>query len=675
MLIRKFDSSALDSEPEKVLYKDLYPWDEIEDTPFGASLAVIEPGGQTMIHSHDPDETFIIFQGSGTMFVDEESTSVSQGDVIVMPSGSRHTLRNDSESETLMFLSLFWWGDDTDTNSFHMFGEETESDTGSERGRLIFPSPPTSNGPLHVGHLAGPYLMADVIRRHDSLMNRPGSVFLCLTDDHQSYTLGRAEMEESPVAEVCQKYSNHIRNCLSQCSAAPDIMIAPSRDEEYKAAVRQAFQKLFDTGYIEAEEIDVFYCQTCSRSLFDGHVVGYCPHCGHSSLGFACENCCMPNQTVDLMEPECTKCEEFPLTRRENRLVFNIEGAREALGRYHEKLKLPPKLRALSSHFLAAKDLRIPASAPSQWGIPVPVEGYENHVISPWLEIALAGHHLRERVGAHAGVTHTFGYDNAFCYLMSDPAISMALDSRVPLADELVVNEYLSLNDVKMSTGKGHFLSPDILLSHVPIDMVRFYLASVRPEIGQTSCSLRHMSDTLNGLLIGRWQEWLAQLGDRVTNEFFSSAPGYETWSDDHNEFYADLTALNTNARQAYENRRLQRVVKACIDLTTRAAVFGQDQQHLAGLAEYQEHRSTSVALELAAAKLLALFTYPIMPNFGAQLWKVLGHFQPIPEEGWNKQVTLLEPGQRILARAGLCGRRFFPERIDLEDMIEGASP
>ena len=59
------------------------------------------------------------------------------------------------------------------------------------------------------------------------------------------------------------------------------------------------------------------------------------------------------------------------------------------------------------------------------------------------------------------------------------------------------------------------------------------------------------------------------------------------------------------------------------------------------------------------------------MPNFGAQLWKILGNFHPISEEGWSKKVQLLEPGQRILARAGLAGRRLFPESVDLEDMIE----
>ena len=671
MLIRKFDPESLDSEPEKVLYKDLYPWDEIEDTPFGASLAIVEPGGQTMRHSHEPDETFIIFQGKGTMSVDDEERPVNQGDVIVMPSGSQHTIKNDSDTEPLMFLSVFWWGDDTDTHSFHMFGEEDEEGVAASPPRLIMPSPPTSNGPLHVGHLAGPYIMADVIRRFDSLQNRPNSVFLCLTDDHQSYTLSQAEEEGLSVEDTCEKYSNHIRNCLRQCEAEPDILVSPHRNESYQGAVSAAFRRLYESGFIATEEQDVFYCATCDRGLFDGHVVGGCPHCQDNSLGFACESCCMPNQTVDLSEPICTKCESTPEVRKEKRLVLDLEPARNALAQYHNYLKLTPKLRSLSSRYQALESLKVPATAPSTWGIPVPLEGYEGQVISPWIEIGLVNHYLREQVDVYESITHTFGYDNAFCYLMSDPAISLALNQQVPLASELVVNEYLTLDDVKMSTSKGHYLSPDILLSRMPIDLLRFYLAYVRPEVSETTCSLRHMSNTVNGLLIGRWQDWLADLGERVTNEFVSQAPHFEEWSDDHNQFFAELTDISNKARSAYEKRRLQLVARAAINLVDQAVAFGFDQQHLAGLPEYSEHRATSVALELGAARLLALITYPIMPNFASQLWKILGHHYPITEEGWSKQVRLLEPGQRILARAGLAGRRLFPNPVDLEDMIE----
>jgi len=670
MLLRKFDRDNLDSEPEKVLYKDIYPWDEIEDTPFGASMAIIEPGGATMLHSHEPSETFIIFQGSGTISIDGDERPISAGDVVVMLPGMEHSLKNDSDDVPLMFLSLFWWGDDTDTHSFHMFGDEDEDGTEKAPPRIIFPSPPTSNGPLHVGHLAGPYIMADVIRRFDALEKR-NATFICLTDDHQSYTLSQAEDEGKPVTEVAAHYSDQIKNCLGLCQAEPDHFVSAFRDEDYKAAVTEAFKKLYDAGFIQREEQDVFYCAECERELFDGHVVGDCPHCEATSLGFACETCCLPNKTVDLIEPICTKCEKTPEMRKGQRLFFDLEPCRNALGQYHEYVKLTPKLRSLSSKFLAVETWHVPATAPSEWGIPVPVEGFEGQVISPWLEIGLANHYLRSKVGEYSSVTHTFGYDNAFCYLMSDPAVSLALDQQVPLAQELIVNEYLSLNDVKMSTSKGHYLSPEILLGRMPADLLRFYLATVRPEVSETTCSLRHMASMVNGLLVGRWQDWLADLGNTVTNEFMSSAPEFDEWADEHSQFFSELTAFSNRARHGYESRRLQVVAKTAIDLVDRTAAFGLEQSHLAHVQGYEDQRATGVALELAAARLLAIICAPIMPNFGSQLWKILGHHHPMEDEGWSREPKFLPPGQRLLARAGLCAKRLFPQAVNLDDMIE----
>ena len=670
MLLRKFDRDNLDSEPEKVLYKDIYPWDEIEDTPFGASMAIIEPGGATMLHSHEPSETFIIFQGSGTISIDGDERPISAGDVVVMLPGMEHSLKNDSDDVPLMFLSLFWWGDDTDTHSFHMFGDEDEDGAEKAPPRIIFPSPPTSNGPLHVGHLAGPYIMADVIRRFDALEKR-NATFICLTDDHQSYTLSQAEDEGKPVTEVAAHYSDQIKNCLGLCQAEPDHFVSAFRDDDYKAAVTEAFKKLYNAGFIQKEEQDVFYCAECERELFDGHVVGDCPHCEATSLGFACETCCLPNKTVDLVEPICTKCEKTPETRKGQRLFFDLEPCRNALGQYHEYIKLTPKLRSLSSKFLAVETWHVPATAPSEWGIPVPVEGFEGQGISPWLEIGLANHYMRSKVGEYSSVTHTFGYDNAFCYLMSDPAVSLALDQQVPLAQELIVNEYLSLNDVKMSTSKGHYLSPEILLGRMPADLLRFYLATVRPEVSETTCSLRHMASMVNGLLVGRWQDWLADLGNTVTNEFMSSAPEFDEWADEHSQFFSELTAFSNRARHGYESRRLQVVAKTAIDLVDRTAAFGLEQSHLAHVQGYEDQRATGVALELAAARLLAIICAPIMPNFGAQLWKILGHHHPMEDEGWSREPKFLPPGQRLLARAGLCAKRLFPQPVNLDDMIE----
>jgi methionyl-tRNA synthetase len=314
MLIRKFERAQLESEPNKVLFKDLYPWDAIADTPFGASLAVVEGGGSTMLHSHYPAECFFIFSGRGTMTCNGEAGAVSQGDVVYLPPGSHHTLKNDSESEALMFLSLFW-------------NEETEDETpeavAAPQPRLVFPSPPTPNGPLHLGHLSGPYLAADVVRRFDR-MRGLGSKMVMLTDDHQSYTVLKAEYEESTPAETAEKYANQAVELMKAFDAAPDAWLFPSRDEEYRTAVREAFAQLLDAGYVELRETDALFCESCQQYLMDGRAVGDCPYCGTTCRGFLCETCCMPNKTVDLNDAGCLDCDSDAVKKPLTQVWFSL---------------------------------------------------------------------------------------------------------------------------------------------------------------------------------------------------------------------------------------------------------------------------------------------------------------------------------------------------------------
>src|SRR5438067_13624465 len=134
MTIRKFSRAELDTEPHSVLYKDVYPWDAIDTTPFGASVAVIEPKGRTMLHGHQPAETFFSCRGRGTMQIDGRTTEVGPGDVVYLPPRCVHDLRNDA-AEDLVFVSVFWNAPVT-----------AKIDP---TPRLIIPSPPTPNGSLH----------------------------------------------------------------------------------------------------------------------------------------------------------------------------------------------------------------------------------------------------------------------------------------------------------------------------------------------------------------------------------------------------------------------------------------------------------------------------------------------------------------------------------------------
>lgn len=642
MLIRKFDPALLDSEPDRVLFRDLYPWDSIGETPFGASLAVIEGGGSTMLHSHHPAETFFIFAGQGTMTCNGESSVVARGDVVYLPPGSRHTLKNDSEQEQLMFLSVFWDAE----------AEETPTAVlRTPTARLILPSAPTPNGPLHLGHLSGPYLAGDVLRRFDRMKGLDSKVAL-LSDDHQSYAVLKSELEDRPVAEVAHCYAEQMVELMKAFDAAPDAWLFPSRDEEYRAAVKTAFDRLLAEGHLQQRPGEGLYCESCQQWLVDGRAVGDCPHCGATCRGFLCETCCLPNRTVDLNDPGCLDCDSDAVKKPLEQVFFALEPFRAELQQYLGGLRLSPRLLGLVLRMQSLPDLTFAVTQPGEWGI-----RHGDQVLSPWFEVALAAPYLRRKLGAEGAHVACFGADNAFLYLLHDPAVALALGAPECLPRMLVSNEHLLLEDKKMSTSAQHGLVAAQVLAQVNSDLVRLYLASVRPEQADVSCTLESMQAFLNGQVLNPWQDWLASLGRQVTTECGSKVPAPGVWSAEQYEYQDRLEVWLRQATRGYESGSLREVARVLVDLVERSREFDAAQLHLAGIPGLEPQRATAIALQLSAARLLAALSAPLMPKFAALLHKHLGLLKP---ETWPHEAHFLPPGQRVLAAAGLSARRYF---------------
>jgi methionyl-tRNA synthetase len=651
MMLRKFSRDALESEPHGVLYRDLYPWAEIDDTPFGSSLAIVLPGGRTMLHSHSPAETFIICRGIGTISVDQKTEPVSAGDVIYLPPGCVHDLRNDSPTDDLVFVSVFW--------------KARAEPAMRAAPRLIIPSPPTPNGPLHLGHLSGPYLLADVMRRFYQMNGIPAQL-VCLTDDHQSYVADRATAEGQAPAALAATFGEQIAGALASFHARPDVRIATSRDPAYQDAVRARFARLVAEGKLELRETDAPYCVRCELALYDSYIIGGCPSCGAPTFGSLCETCNAPCDATELVEPRCDRCGEPPVARRTRRWVFPIQPYAGALTDYHHRLRLSPKLRTLAAHWLDrdhARDHAPAASQPATWGIALDgIDGGEGQVISPWFEVALAGSYLRERHAPDGEVSCFFGYDNAYLYLIHDPAVSLALDAAAALPTELAANEFLMLDDAKMSTSRNRALEAGAVLSRVPADLVRLYLAKIRPEDARTNASLPVAQVFL--LTVTRyWQAWLSRLGAAIEREAGGRAPAAANaslapWSHEQQQFLRQLEGLVARARAGYEACSLKEASSAVHDLVERAIGFGAAQSHLAGIPALAAQRATGLALELAAARTLAMIAAPIMPEFAQRLWICLGEGGAIE---WLDEIGPVAAGQPI----ALTSQQFFPPSID----------
>jgi len=273
--------------------------------------------------------------------------------------------------------------------------------------------------------------------------------------------------------------------------------------------------------------------------------------------------------------------------------------------------------------------------------------------ISPWFEVSLAASALTGGLE----VEHCFGADNAFLYLCLDPATRLALHPEAILPRRLHANEYLLLAQGKMSTSRGVVLSPS-QLSQMPSDGLRWSLARYRPERMDQECSPEDLLSAYDYELFERFQSWLAQLGQDLVAESGSKAPAAQDWCSEQDEFLAYLENWQARIRKLYEQGQLRGVTQSLLELVERSTEFAFDQAHLKQQGELLGQRQTGLALQLAVARLLALGSAAILPKFSQALWKHLG-FRGEPR--WSERVELLEPGQRILAAAGMGSRRYFP--------------
>ncbi len=636
-MIRKFSREQLESEPHDVRFWDIYPWDAIDDTPFGSSLAIIEPGGRTMLHSHSPAETFIICRGSGTISIDGTSEAVTTGDVIYLPPESVHDLRNDSTTDDLAFVSVFWKAQATERRT----------------PRLLVPSPKTPNGPLHLGHLSGPYLLGDVKRRYYR-MHGIDATLVCLTDDHQTYVVSRATDDGISVEASAAKFSSEIVSTLVAFGATPDAVITPSRDTAYRTAVSERFARLRSEQKIEQREVETLHCDTCDLPVHDASAVGTCPYCRSSMFGAFCDTCSALVDPTALVEPRCDRCESVPVHRTQRRWVFSLRPYTEALADYHRRSRLSPKLRRLAAQWIE-RDITLVVTEPGAWGIPA---GEDGQIISPWFEVSLASGYLREQYAPDSEVSCFFGYDNAFLYLVQDPAVSLALDAVLPV--ELAANEFLLRDAEKMSTSRARTLDASEMLARVPSDLLRLYLAKVRPEDEPATANIE-IAQMFLATVTRYWQRWLSRLAAALAAEAGNRAPAATNpslvpWSHEQRQFLDDLTAIVARARRGYDACSLRVVATVMHELVERATAFGIAQSHLAGIASLVDSRGTGLALELAAVRALAMIAAPIMPDFAARLAQGRGETL-----AWSDAIARGPPGRTIAIADDL-----FAATIDL---------
>jgi methionyl-tRNA synthetase len=635
--------------------QQLYPWGNVITPPFECGWYTIAPSQISTSHNHYECESFFIVQGTGRMTVGADTSTVETGDTIFLPPFSQHQLRNLSDDTPLDYLAVWWEGD----LSFPARGPRAISRGATPSDLVIVASRPTPNSDLHLGHLAGPYVAADVLAR-SMRMRAVRAHLICGTDDHQTYVALRALRAGSTPRSVVSENSVKIARALEAAQINPDCFVKSSQSNPHIAFTREFFGALYSKGMLEERAVSTLYCQTCERYAVEGLASGLCGHCGSKTYADVCEACVMPNFGVGLHEPRCSACAQPLVSRETRRLVFPLESFRAEVEAFLTQVQAGDRLRQLARNVLQSELAEVPVTLPTDWGIEVPISGYETQRISPWLEVAAAflsnGSELFNRLSgnpdsdkfrwnADAEIVQFFGVDNGFFYAIFYPALLAASGKSACWPRALVMNNFYRLNDSKFSSGRAHALWAGDILQRFPADIIRFYLMLTRPEEEETTFSEQEFHDIVGRELGESWNGWLVSVGQRASAQWAGIAPSPEGWTTVHRLFFRQLADSITSIGHDLSTTSFspQRALGKICQMVQCGIRFGAWAEVEAG--RTGASAATTMVLELAAVKTLAGAIYPIMPEFGHNLWRALGlHGEPT----WPDLGSLIAAGNDV---------------------------
>lgn len=219
----------------------LFPEELISNPPLGAMRAIVKPNQASIIHNHHETEIFYIIKGKGIVESNSIQYSVSEGDLIHFSAFSDHTITNLSNNEPLEFLT-FWWENHDEINY-----KLNELDIIIGKNILVTATPQTPNGDLHLGHIAGPYLGADIYSRFMRFQGN-NTYFLSGSDVNQTYVLTKSKQKNITPLELVETNTNCIKSTLKKSLITYDAFYNPFEIGDYNQEIQKFFLELYNDG-------------------------------------------------------------------------------------------------------------------------------------------------------------------------------------------------------------------------------------------------------------------------------------------------------------------------------------------------------------------------------------------------------------------------------------------
>ncbi|MDR1583494.1 MAG: methionine--tRNA ligase [Prevotellaceae bacterium] len=523
---------------------------------------------------------------------------------------------------------------------------------------LITSALPYANGPIHIGHLAGVYIPADIYARYLRLRGCD-VVFIGGSDEHGvPITIKARHLGISP-QDVVDKYHNLIKDSFERFGITFDIYSRTTSRTHHETA-SDFFKKLYDNGKFIEQTSEQFYDEESEQFLADRYIVGTCPKCGfEKAYGDQCESCGSTLSPNELIKPKSAISGSVPVLRQTSHWYLPLDRYQDFLkdwilnGHKEWKTNVYGQCKSWLDQGLQPRAV----SRDLSWGVPIPVEGTEGKVLYVWFDAPIGYiSNTKELLpdtwelywkDPETKLVHFIGKDNIVFHCIMFPSMLKAYGDFI-LPDNVPANEFLNLESEKISTSGNWAIWLHEYLDELPgkEDVLRYVLCANAPETKDNDFTWKDFQTRNNSELVAILGNFVNRALVLTQKYFDGKVPRINDLNDFDKEVIAEIPVIRKEIENNVETFKFREALKKAMDLARLGNKYLADTEPWKIAKTDMNRVATILNISLQITANLSIVLEPFLPLSMKKLRKMLN----VDVLEWDKlgTISLLSEGHQL---------------------------
>ena len=496
---------------------------------------------------------------------------------------------------------------------------------------------PYANGPVHIGHLAGVYVPADIYVRY-LRMRGEDVLFVCGSDEHGVPITIKAREQGCTPQDIVDKYHKIIKDSFSGLGINFDIYGRTSSRTHSKNA-SEFFRKLYDEGKFISKESEQYYDPEAKQFLADRYIVGTCPKCGaEGAYGDQCEKCGSTLSPEELINPKSKLSGAEPVKKKTTHWYLPLQDYEKWLGEWildgHKEWRT--NVYGQCKSWLDGGLQPRAVTRDLDWGVPVPVEGSEGKVLYVWFDAPIGYISNTQELlpeswekwwkSPDTKLVHFIGKDNIVFHCIVFPSMLKAYGDYI-LPENVPANEFLNLEGDKISTSRNWAVWAHEYLEQFPLkeDVMRYVLTANAPETKDNDFSWKDFQTRNNSELVAIFGNFVNRAVVLTHKYFAGQVPAAGSLEDIDKEVLAQIPQLKESMEKNLESYRFREALKDAMGIARLGNKYISDTEPWKVAKTDLERTATILNISLQICADLAIAFEPFTPFAAERLRAMLG--------------------------------------------------